>query len=118
MTSLVHYTKTGSAASDQKAGFATLSKIVSIWVSGKVLTNGHNSSPAKNGPTSPDLSIPGIQQFFYDNVVPLCFELPLRKDFDYSDAASYQVSWQQLCQFFCSDRRSWCSGARRDVYLP
>lgn len=91
MTSMVHYTKIGSTASDQKAGFAVLTKVVAVWVPGKILSSGPNGSPLKNGLPSPDLAIDGLQQFFYDNVVPLCFELPLRKDFDYSDAASYQV---------------------------
>lgn len=71
-------------AQDQKLGFQLLNRLVQLWVpavdkpAGAV--NGVGSTP-----------VPGFEQFLYENALKMCFELPMQKTFDFSDAVSFMV---------------------------
>lgn len=86
LQSIPHYIANDSLAPDQRFGFILLNKLLALWV-----------DPFR-APTAPPLAIPlplspvpGFEQFLYSNVVKLCFEVPLKADFDYGDAQSFQV---------------------------
>lgn len=87
LQSITHYIANDSLAPDQRFGFLVLNKFLTLWVTpyraptAPALANGAPPSP-----------VPGFEQFLYTNAVKLCFEVPLKADFDYSDAQSYQVS--------------------------
>lgn len=65
---------------DQKLGLAVLTNFASLWLEPVVPEAQPKATP-----------IPGLERFFYDQVLPICFEIPMRKHFDYSDAHSYAV---------------------------
>ena len=95
LQSIPHYIANDSLAPDQRFGFILLNKLLAIWV-----------DPFR-APTAPPLAIPlplspvpGFEQFLYSNVVKLCFEVPLKADFDYGDAQSFQVClWYTSCDW-------------------
>lgn len=79
--SVLHYTNSKeSKAIDQKLGVGVLTKFASLWLVPVVPENTPEVAP-----------IPGLERFFYDNVLPICFEIPMRRHFDYGDAHSYAV---------------------------
>lgn len=80
--SVLHYTSAKeSKPLDQKLGIMVLTKFALLWL--------QPSAGQSHAEVEP---IPGIERFFYDSVLPICFDIPLRKHFDYSDAHSYAVS--------------------------
>ncbi|GAA5992257.1 hypothetical protein JCM5350_006326 [Sporobolomyces pararoseus] len=84
LQSITHYISTNSLAQDQRYGFGVLVKLVSIWVDPfPVPTN--SKTPIVPSP------VPGFERFIYENVIGICFEIPLKPEFDFSDAQSYQV---------------------------
>ncbi|GAA5960825.1 hypothetical protein JCM21900_002296 [Sporobolomyces salmonicolor] len=83
LQSITHYIATDSLAADQRYGFGVLNKLIQIWV--------EPYSPSGNATAPAPSPVPGFEQFLYQNVVKLCFEVPMRADFDYSDAQSFQV---------------------------
>ena len=71
---------------DQRYGFGVLCKLVMLWVDPFPLPPVTPKSPAVV--PSP---VPGFERFIYENVIGMCFEIPLKRSFDYSDAQSYQA---------------------------
>ncbi|KAI5478878.1 Exportin-T [Pseudohyphozyma bogoriensis] len=84
--SVTHYIATDSLAPDQRFGFIVLNKFLNLWVE---QYRPETAPPAANG--VPPTPVPGFEQFLYSNAVKLCFEVPLKASFDYSDAQSYQA---------------------------
>lgn len=83
LNSIPHYLRNGALLGDQKVGFAVINRLLQVWVSPiSQQSNGNGSSN----------TVPEFKQFVYERVVPLGLELPVRPDFDYSDAQAYQVS--------------------------
>jgi exportin-T len=92
LQSIVHYIGSDSLLGDQRAGFIVINKLVSLWLP---------STPdcAQAGAPTIEPPVDGFEKFLYDNVVKLCFDIPLRKDFDLGgDAQSFQVGF-----FSCFD---------------
>lgn len=81
MSSIPHYVGNGALLLDQKVGLAVINRLVQTWVPAATATNGASES-----------SFPQFKDFVYERVVPLGLQLPVRQDFDYSDAQAYQVS--------------------------
>lgn len=95
LQSVTHYIGNDSLPADQKAGFIVLNKLVSLWVTSHPSTiaiTPLNATPA----VSP---VPGFEQFLYSEAVKLCFEIPLRRDFDFNDAQSSQVCHRRFFLF-------------------
>lgn len=96
---MTHYIGHDSLAADQKIGFGVLNKLVTLWVTNHpsapppAVVPGHGPSGHSNGisPVVTVSPVPGFEQFLYSQAVGLCFELPLKKDFDFTDAQSNQV---------------------------
>lgn len=65
-----------------------LNKLLNLWV--KPYRAPDAPAPANGASTTPS-PVPGFEQFLYSNAVKLCFEVPLKPSFDYSDAQSFQV---------------------------
>ncbi|PLW04371.1 hypothetical protein PCASD_26515, partial [Puccinia coronata f. sp. avenae] len=65
---------------DLRYGFGLLKNFSSIWLK--------SSQPADPAGPSP---VPGFELFLYHQVVPLCFTIPCKPEFDWSDAESYLV---------------------------
>ncbi|GAA5912917.1 Ran GTPase-binding protein LOS1 [Sporobolomyces salmoneus] len=86
LQSITHYISTNSLAPDQRYGFGVLVKLVSIWVDPNPLPPPN----PKTGPVVPS-PVPGFERFIYENVIGICFEIPLKREFDYADAQSYTV---------------------------
>lgn len=86
LQSVTHYIANDSLAPDQRFGFIVLNKLLNLWVT--PFRPATAPAPAVPLPPSP---VPGFEQFLYNNAVKLCFEVPLKPSFDYSDAQSYQV---------------------------
>ncbi|GAA5937886.1 Ran GTPase-binding protein LOS1 [Sporobolomyces koalae] len=84
LQSIAHYISTNSLAQDQRYGFGVLVKLVQLWV---------DPLPLPVNPKVPIVPspVPGFERFIYENVVGMCFEIPLRPEFDFSDAQSFQV---------------------------
>lgn len=78
--SVLHYTTKDSKALDQKLGVSVLNNFALLWLEPVVPEAQPKATP-----------IAGLERFFYDSVLPICFEIPMRKHFDYSDAHSYAV---------------------------
>lgn len=87
LQSVTHYINTDSLAPDQRFGFIVLNKLAGLWVE---QYRPATAPPVANG--APPSPVPGFEQFLYSNAVKLCFEVPLKPSFDYSDAQSFQVS--------------------------
>ena len=81
MSSIPHYVGNGALLMDQKVGLAVINRLVQTWVPSTTATNGAAES-----------SLPQFKDFVYERIIPLGLQLPVRQDFDYSDAQSYQVS--------------------------
>jgi len=64
---------------DLRFGFGLLKNFSSIWLK--------PSQPSDGGPSP----VPGFELFLYQQVVPLCFAIPCKPEFDWSDAESYLV---------------------------
>lgn len=64
---------------DLRFGFGLLKNFSSIWL---------KPSQPSDGGASP---VPGFELFLYHQVVPLCFTIPCKPEFDWSDAESYLV---------------------------
>lgn len=79
--SIPHYIGNGALLLDQKVGIAVINRLIQTWVPAANATNGASGS-----------ALPEFKTFVYERAVPLCLELPVRQDFDYSDAQAYQVS--------------------------
>jgi hypothetical protein len=94
LQSLVHYISSGSLAADQRAGFIVINKLVSIWLPATA-----DSAQAGSPPIEPPTE--GFDRFVYDNVVKLCFDIPLRKDFDTADAEATRVRFLHFCLAPC-----------------
>ncbi|BGP35706.1 pre-tRNA nuclear export protein [Rhodotorula toruloides] len=86
LQSITHYIATDSLAPDQRYGFGVLNKLLQTWVE---TYRPPTAPPVTNG--APPSPVPGFEQFLYERAVPLCFQLPLKPEFDYSDAQSFQV---------------------------
>ncbi|GAA5891828.1 hypothetical protein JCM6882_007375 [Rhodosporidiobolus microsporus] len=86
LTSIIHYISTDSLAPDQRYGFGVLNKLVLLWVEPYRVP----TAPPLNPPPQPS-PVPGFEQFLYQNAVKVCFEVPMRAEFDYSDAQSVSV---------------------------
>lgn len=68
---------------DLRYGFGVLKNLATIWL-----------KPHPQALPTPDPSVspvPGFELFLYHQVVPLCFAIPSRSEFDWSDAESYVV---------------------------
>ncbi|KAG0141009.1 hypothetical protein CROQUDRAFT_52387 [Cronartium quercuum f. sp. fusiforme G11] len=63
--------------SDLRLGIGVLHRLASTWL-----------KPCQSTEPSP---VPGFERFLYDHVIPLCFSLPTRSKFDWSDAESYLI---------------------------
>jgi hypothetical protein len=85
--SVPHYINNGALLTDQKVGFAVINRLVQVWIPGSTATNGASQT-----------DLPEFKHFVYERVVPLGLQLPVRQDFDYSDAQAYQVRWHH-CTF-------------------
>lgn len=79
--SIPHYIGNGALLVDQKVGFAVVNRLIQTWVPASSATNGASDS-----------GLPQFKDFVYERLVPLGLQLPVRQDFDYSDAQAYQVS--------------------------
>lgn len=77
LNSIPHYLSNGALLQDQKVGFGVVVRMTSEWV-----------KPLQS--TEPSV-LPEFKDFIYQRLVPLAMELPVRVNFDYSDAAAYQV---------------------------
>lgn len=86
LQSITHYIATDSLAPDQRYGFGVLNKLLQMWLE---TYRPPTAPPVANG--APPSPVPGFEQFLYERAVPLCFQLPLKPEFDYSDAQSFQV---------------------------
>ncbi|GAA6024202.1 hypothetical protein JCM11491_001283 [Sporobolomyces phaffii] len=84
LQSITHYISNNALAQDQRFGFGVLVKLVSLWV---------DPFPVPANPKTPIVPspVPGFERFIYENVVGICFEIPLKPEFDFSDAQSFQV---------------------------
>lgn len=60
---------------DLRLGFGVLHRMASTWL-----------KPCQSTEPAP---VPGFERFLYDHVIPLCFSLPKKQKFDWSDAESY-----------------------------
>ncbi|GJN94034.1 hypothetical protein Rhopal_007097-T1 [Rhodotorula paludigena] len=88
LQSITHYISTDSLAPDQRHGFGVLNKLLQLWVEPY---RPPTAPPLANGTAPPPSPVPGFERFLYENAVKICFEVPLKPDFDYSDAQSFQV---------------------------
>ncbi|KAG0654816.1 pre-tRNA nuclear export protein [Rhodotorula mucilaginosa] len=88
LQSITHYIANDSLAPDQRYGFGVLNKLLLIWVD---QYRPPTAPPLANGTAPPPSPVPGFERFLYEQAVKLCFEVPLKADFDYSDAQSFQV---------------------------
>ncbi|GAA6017846.1 hypothetical protein JCM10207_003473 [Rhodosporidiobolus poonsookiae] len=88
LQSIIHYISTDSLAPDQRYGFMVLNKLVLLWVEPY---RAPTAPPLANGTAPPPSPVPGFERFLYQEAVKLCFEVPMRVEFDYSDAQSVQV---------------------------
>lgn len=86
LKSVVHYISNDSLAIDQKFGFLVLEKFLALWVVPTVPVVKPGVVAITSSP------VPGFEQFLYNSVVGICFEIPLKKNFDFEDAQSFQVS--------------------------
>ena len=95
LQSITHYIANDSLAPDQRYGFGVLNKLLLIWVD---QYRPPTAPPLANGTAPPPSPVPGFERFLYEQAVKLCFEVPLKAEFDYSDAQSFQVrgSFRQL----------------------
>ncbi|WFD43309.1 pre-tRNA nuclear export protein [Malassezia psittaci] len=75
LQSLVYYAENGEPMT-QRTAVGVLMRLVMLW--GK--SNGDSSS-----------ALPGFEQFTYDAILPLVFQVPCKPQFDMSDAQSQQV---------------------------
>ncbi|KAH9817708.1 armadillo-type protein [Melampsora americana] len=62
---------------DLRLGFGVLHRMASTWL-----------KPCQSTEPAP---VPGFERFLYDHVIPLCFALPKKPKFDWSDAESYLI---------------------------
>lgn len=108
LQSITHYISHDALANDQKGGFQVLHRMSLLWVTSyqdpsapppapspspvkPVLSNSMSSSNIAPPPILLVSPVPGFEQFLYNGAVKLCFEIPLERKFDYSDAASFAV---------------------------
>lgn len=83
--SVPHYISNGALLMDQKVGLAVINRLVQTWVPSSTATNGAS-----------EFTLPQFKDFVYERIVPLGLQLPVRQDFDYSDAQAYQVRCLRL----------------------
>ncbi|BGP20360.1 hypothetical protein JCM10213_002332 [Rhodosporidiobolus nylandii] len=88
LQSIIHYISTDSLAPDQRYGFMVLNKLITLWVEPY---RAPTAPPLPNGTAPPPSPVPGFEQFLYQNAIKICFEVPMKAEFDYSDAQSVQV---------------------------
>ena len=99
LNSIPHYLANGALLPDLKVGFGVVNRLDQEWI-----------KPAQSTETS---ALPQFKDFIYERVVPLGMELPVRTNFDYSDAQAYQVS-RTLSMTL--QKLTYSEGYRRDRY--
>lgn len=85
LQSITHYIANDSLPQDQRYGFGVLNKLLLLWVDPYPAAANGAAAPPTPSP------MPGFERFLYEQAVKLCFEIPLKPDFDYADAQSFQV---------------------------
>ncbi|ORY05766.1 Xpo1-domain-containing protein [Basidiobolus meristosporus CBS 931.73] len=78
LQSILYYALDSEDISTQKVAIGILHKFVNIW--GGSNANGANTK-----------SIPGFEQFIYEHIVRVCFEVPTKRSFDFADGQAVLV---------------------------
>ncbi|KAK9766337.1 pre-tRNA nuclear export protein [Basidiobolus ranarum] len=78
LQSILYYALDGEDIPTQKIAIGILHKFVNIW--GGSNTNGANTK-----------SLAGFEQFIYEHIVRVCFEVPAKRSFDFGDGQAVLV---------------------------
>ncbi|TPX64921.1 hypothetical protein SpCBS45565_g05557 [Spizellomyces sp. 'palustris'] len=101
--SVLHFVKESGDRTSQKLAFSVLTKMVLSWgASEDTQINGIDPKTYKKGipgaksdkakhTTQPKPPLPGFEQFIYENIVPILFEVPMNASFNPSDGQCYLV---------------------------
>lgn len=92
LQSILHYSADSSDPPTQKMSFSILLKMVNAWMGPSAISqqNGLNTS-GDEGPGRPMAPLPGFDQFVYNSVIRVCFEVPMKQNFNPSDGQSLMV---------------------------
>lgn len=105
LQSVLHFVKEAGDPQTQKLAFSVLAKMVISWgvsesghlkgMPAKLSKKGPGSAKADKGKqpeaTPPKSALPGFDQFIYESVVPILFEVPMNPAFNPGDGQCYLV---------------------------
>ncbi|OZJ05156.1 hypothetical protein BZG36_02232 [Bifiguratus adelaidae] len=80
MQSVIHYASDTSAPTVEKMAFGLLLRMVNAWGVKAPKVNGTVDATPTASP------VPGFESFMYEHVLRICFEVPLKAEFNLSDA--------------------------------
>ncbi|KAI9101118.1 armadillo-type protein [Phlyctochytrium arcticum] len=129
--SVLHYVKDTGDRTAQKLAFSVLSKMVVSWgaaegnhLKGVDAKNhkkaAHSSTSIKVSNFAPKSPLPGFDQFIYENILPVLFEVPMSASFNQSDGQCYLVMSEisNLQKTLVNAQNGRYIDFLRNVYLP
>ncbi|CAG8609589.1 11241_t:CDS:10 [Funneliformis caledonium] len=83
LQSVVHYASDLVDLPSARTAFSILSKTVTLWGSLPIQTSTNNVDSGR--------SLPGFEQFMYEHILRICFEVPMKPAFNITDGQSVLV---------------------------
>ena len=83
LRSVVHYASDPVDMPSAKMAFNILSKTLTLWGGPTQSSNGTSVDPGR--------SLPGFEQFMYEHILRICFEVPMKTEFSVTDGQSNLV---------------------------
>jgi exportin-T len=97
LQSVVHYARDPVDVPSARIAFNILSKTLILW-GGPIQSSTNNTTSVDSG-----RSLPGFEQFMYEHILRICFEIPMKTEFNINDGQSnlvYDYNFQKYYHLY------------------